>query len=132
MILTLISMRRPVSDLLGSAFRRRINLYMNRFLFNSKGVHIANFVSGQLHAPHGPNIGHFLPDKQIFIDMSGLYLGEVLLDDRLLFNKQSAHKSVNYGVLGNHGNIRNHGNPGIRSVIWIPGGFEDVSVDWKA
>ncbi len=36
------------------------------FLFNSKGQHIANFVNGQLHAPNGQNIGHFLDRYNIF------------------------------------------------------------------
>ena len=58
-----------------------------KFLFNSKGQHIANEVNGQLHAPTGENIGHFLQDYGIFIDMKGRYLGEVLYENRLLYNR---------------------------------------------
>jgi hypothetical protein len=50
-----------------------------KYLFDSTGRHVANLVNGQLHAPTGENIGHFLPDHGIFIDISGRYLGEIVL-----------------------------------------------------
>lgn len=36
---------------------------------DSSGKHIANFINGQLYDTHGKNVGHYLKDKGIFIDM---------------------------------------------------------------
>jgi len=101
-----------------------------KFLFNSRGQHIANFVNGQLHAPTGENIGHHIEGQGIFIDMSGRYLGEILHDNRLMYNRSSPHRSVNYGNYGNYGNVGNYGNPGNYGSIGIIGGFEDVATLW--
>lgn len=43
-------------------------------LHDSHGRHIANFVSGQLHDVQGRNIGHYLENEGIFINMQGYYL----------------------------------------------------------
>lgn len=99
------------------------------YLFNSRGQHIANFINGQLHAPNGSNIGHYLDRAGIFIDMHGRYLGEIVRDNRLLYRSNSPHRSVNYGTYGNYGNAGNYGNPGSRGSIGMPGGFEDVPLD---
>jgi hypothetical protein len=72
------------------------------YLFDSQGQHIANFVNGQLHAPTGQNIGHFLEAQSIFIDMHGGYLGEIVHENRLLRRRNSSHQSVNYGNYGNY------------------------------
>lgn len=100
------------------------------FLFDSKGRHIANHVGDQLHAPRGKNIGHFLSQEEIFIDMRGRYLGEIIHGDRLLYQRSSPYRSVNFGNYGNYGNVGNYGNPGKRGSIGVPGGFTDVSSDW--
>lgn len=97
-----------------------------KFLFNSKGKHIANFVNGQLHSPIGQNIGHYLGTQDIFIDMDGRYLGEIKMGDRLLRMKNSPYKSVNFGKHGNYGNVGNYGNPGNYGSVGIIGGFEDL------
>lgn len=97
-----------------------------QFLFNSAGEHIANLVNGHLHSPTGQNIGHFRSEDNIFIDMRGRYLGEILHDDRLLYNKYSPYKNVNYGVYGNYGNVGNYGNPGRRGRISMYSGYKDV------
>lgn len=47
-------------------------------LHDSHGRHIANFVSGQLHDVQGRNIGHYLENEGIFINMQGYYLLETL------------------------------------------------------
>ena len=96
------------------------------FLFNSKGKHIANFVNGQLHAPRGKNIGHYLEQYNIFIDMRGRYLGEIVYENRLMYNRSSEHRGVNYGVYGNYGNVGNYGNPGNYGSIGIIAGYNDV------
>lgn len=99
-----------------------------KFLFNSKGVHIANFVNGQLHSPSGSNIGHYMEREKIFIDMHGKYLCEIILNDRLMYNKNSPYKSINYGNHGNYGNVGNYGNPGNHGSIGIVAGYCDVSL----
>lgn len=100
------------------------------FLFNSKGQHIANLVNGQLHAPTGQNIGHFLEAKGIFIDMHGRYLGEIIQKNRLMYNRSSPHKNTNYGNYGNYGNAGNYGNPGNYGSIGTIGGYQDVETPW--
>lgn len=99
------------------------------FLFNSRGQHIANLVNGQLHSPRGKNIGHHLPEHGVFIDMRGRYLGEIVFDNRLMYNRSSPHRRVNYGVYGNYGNygnVGNFGNPGNHGSIGMFAGYEDI------
>jgi len=96
------------------------------FLFNSKGNHIANFVNGQLHSPTGQNIGHYLEHEKIFIDMDGRYLGEIILNNRLMFNRFSNYRNVYFGIYGNYGNVGNYGNPGNYGNIGMISGYQDV------
>lgn len=100
-----------------------------KYLFNSRGRHIANLVNSHLHAPTGKNIGHFLEREKIFVDMRGRYLGELISKDRLMRRTNSPYKSVNFGVFGNYGNVGNYGNPGNHGSIGTFGGFEDVPED---
>lgn len=100
------------------------------FLFNSRGKHIANIVNGQLHSPQGSNIGHFLETHGIFIDMHGRYLGEIVQKNRLMYNRTSPHKSVNYGSYGNYGNVGNYGNPGNYGSIGSIAGYQDIDTPW--
>lgn len=115
----------PVSSQHSSVQRDRMT-----FLFNSSGKHIANLVRGQLHAPSGRNIGHFLERQGIIIDMRGRYLGEITRRDRLMYNNNSPHKNTNYGVYGNHGNVGNFGNPGRRGSIGTLSGYRDIETPW--
>lgn len=101
-----------------------------KYLFNSHGQHIANLIGRQLHAPTGENIGHYLEDPGIFIDMSGRYLGEIVHDNRLMFNNACPYKSTNYGNYGNYGNAGNYGNPGNHGSIGAIGGYSDVEANW--
>jgi hypothetical protein len=98
---------------------------MNR-LFDSLGRHIANELNGHLYSPRGDNIGHYVQSAQIFIDMSGSYLGEIIFGNRLVYNRSSPHRSSNYGSYGNYGNIGNYGNPGNFGSIGLPGGYENI------
>lgn len=100
-----------------------------QYLFNSRGQHLANLVNGQLHAPTGQNIGHYMKSQGIFIDMLGRYLGEIVFENRLLSRRNSPHRSVNYGNYGNYGNVGNYGNPGNYGSIGTPGGFEDIPME---
>lgn len=97
-----------------------------KFLFNSKGKHIANLVNDQLHAPTGLNIGHFLKNYNIFIDMAGRYLGEIVFENRLMYNTSSPYRSTNFGCYGNYGNVGNYGNPGNHGCIGTIAGYRDI------
>lgn len=97
-----------------------------KYLFNRSGQHIANLVNNQLHHPHGKNIGHFLPDYNIFIDMRGRYLGEVVQNDRLLAHRNSPYRNMSFGVYGNYGNVGNYGNPGNHGSTGMISGYDDI------
>lgn len=97
-----------------------------KFLFDSLGNHIANMVGDQLHSPRGVNIGHYLSNYEIFIDMRGRYLGELPLEDRLMQRVNSPYKLTNFGSFGNFGNVGNFGNPGRYGRIGMIGGFVDI------
>lgn len=101
-----------------------------QFLFDSQGRHIANEVNGQLHAPTGENVGHFLESYGIFIDRHGRYLGEIVMRNRLLCRRPSPYSGTNFGVYGNYGNVGNYGNPGNYGSTGLPGGYCDVLADW--
>jgi len=99
------------------------------FLFNSNGNHIANFVNGQLHSTSGKNIGHYLENYKIFIDLNGKYLGEIMFNNRLLYNKQNPWKGTNFGIYGNYGNVGNYGNPGNYGSIGYISGYGDIEIE---
>jgi hypothetical protein len=100
------------------------------YLFDSVGTHIANRVGGQLHAPTGPNVGHWRENEKIFIGMNGRYLGEIVARDRLLFRTNSPYLSTNFGIYGNYGNAGNCGDPGRRGSVGTVAGFTDVEAPW--
>jgi hypothetical protein len=102
-----------------------------KYLFNSRGKHIANVVGAGLHAPAGANIGHFVEGLGAFVDTRGRYLGEIVQNDRLMYRILAGNESVNYGVFGNAGNAGNYGNPGNAGSIGVIGGYRDLDVTWK-
>jgi hypothetical protein len=65
-----------------------------------------------------------------FIDMRGVYMGEIQFGDRLLYNRISPHRNVSYGSYGDYGNVGNYGNPGNYGSIGLPAGFEDIATPW--
>jgi len=96
-------------------------------LHDSNGKHIANIVNGQLHDVHGKNIGHYLENEHVFIDMHGKYLGEIVDGNRLLYCNTSSYRHTNFGVYGNYGNVGNYGNYGnIGRCSYA--GYVDVSI----
>jgi hypothetical protein len=97
-------------------------------LFDSHGQHIANVAHGRLYAPGGRNIGRYIDSANIFVDIGGRYLGEVLHGNRLLRNRASGYRSTNFGNAGSTGNIGNAGNPGNVGSIGMPGGYEDMDL----
>ena len=62
-------------------------------LHDSHGRHIANFVSGQLHDVQGRNIGHYLENEGIFINMQGYYFYQILY---LIFDYPHKHYTFKY------------------------------------
>lgn len=66
---------------------------------------------------------------KIFIDMNGRYLGEIVSGNRLMANRGSPYKSMNFGSYGNYGNAGNYGNPGNCGSIGTIGGYEDIAPD---
>lgn len=106
-----------------------MEVFIMKFLFNSKGKHIANLVNGQLHSPKGKNIGHYIEKDKIFIDMHGHYMGEIICETRLMYNRNSPYKSSNYGIYGNYGNAGNYGNPGNYGSIGVISGYCDISIE---
>jgi len=101
-----------------------------KYLFDSTGRHIANLVNRKLHAPTGENIGHFLPDHGIFIDMSGRYLGEIVYNDRLMYEGTSPYRSTNFGTYGNYGNTGNYGTSGNHGNIGIVSEYSNLVPNW--
>ena len=96
------------------------------FLFGISGKHVASWVDEQLYAPSGKNIGHYLSDLEIFIDMNGNYLGEIIFDDRLVHDMNSPYKSQNFGILGDFGNI-NLGNPGSYAPLSLASNYTEIN-----
>lgn len=68
-----------------------------RFLFDSRGRHIAVVMERQLFNRSGRNIGQYLPQYGIFVDRDGRYLGDVVRSDRLLYNLLSPYCTTNFG-----------------------------------
>jgi len=97
-----------------------------QFLYNSTGKCIAIETKAQLHALSGQNIGHYLRDEGIFIDMNGRYIGEIVHGNRLMFRLGSPHENVSYGDYGDHGNIGGFENPGTAEKIMMIDGFRDI------
>jgi hypothetical protein len=97
-----------------------------KFLFNSQGQHIANEVNGQLHSRAGINIGHYLSGPGIFIDRRGYYLGAIVLENRLMRNPSSPHRSSSFGVHGDHGSVGSYGNAGNCASVGVVSGYDDV------
>jgi hypothetical protein len=97
-----------------------------QYLFDSDGNHIANFANGELYARTGYNIGHYLPAQRIFIDMRGRYLGEIVRNNRLLYNVSSRYRQTTFSANATRSSIGNYGNPGKQNNIGRLMGYENV------
>jgi hypothetical protein len=98
------------------------------YLYNSKGQHIATEQAGRLYTPMGRSIGHFVSEYGIYIDMKGRYLGELMYDNRLLYNRNSPFRSTPFGMWGDYGTITTYAPPGKIGAIGLPGGYQDVEL----
>jgi hypothetical protein len=97
-----------------------------KYLFNLHGVHIANGVDDQLYTDKGLHIGCFLKDYEIFIDLKGQYLGEIIFDNRLLFKSDSIYKNFCFGNYLKFNSIEYLGTPGFLGIIAQPSCYENV------
>jgi hypothetical protein len=97
-----------------------------RYLFDSKGRHIANLVEDQIFTASGAHVGHWLAHLEIFIDLDGRYLGELFHEDRLLYYEHSRHREAVYGDLGGDRDVAGSGSLEGRSRILMPCGCADV------
>jgi hypothetical protein len=98
-----------------------------QLLFDSQGQFIASEEGGHLHSKAGGNIGHYRRGERIFIDLLGRYLGEVVLGNRLLDNRQSPFRKVGFAVQGTFDGIGAIGNPGSAGAIEPLDGYSDVA-----
>jgi len=100
-----------------------------KFLMDSRGESIASVIDRRLYSPAGDNIGHFLPELDIFIDQSGRYLGEIVSDDRLMFGVASPHQAVGCAVGGNYESTGTCGRPVRQPDMGRVAGFADIAAD---
>ena len=100
-----------------------------KFLMDSRGEYIASVIDRRLYSPAGDNIGHFLPELDIFIDQSGRYLGEIVSGDRLMFGVASPHQAVGFAIGGKYGSIGCCSRPVRRPDIGHVAGFADIPAD---
>jgi hypothetical protein len=68
-----------------------------KYLFDSNGGHIANELDKQLYTDKGKHVGLFLIDYNIFVDLQGKYLAEIVYENHLLHNLDSLCKTFNFG-----------------------------------
>jgi hypothetical protein len=98
-----------------------------QLLFDSQGRFIAREEGGRLHSCGGANIGHYRSAERIFIDLSGRYLGEVVLGNRLLRHRRSQYRNVGFAVQGAYDNIGTIGNPGCAGIMEPMDGYVDIA-----
>jgi hypothetical protein len=96
------------------------------YLYNCLGDDIAYRNNNRLYNLNGYNIGYYLNGMNFFIDLNGRYLGEIVLNNRLLFRIDNPYKGIDYGAIGDSGNIGKLGTIGnIGGIGEIPG-FRDI------
>ncbi|OTG87600.1 hypothetical protein B9T31_03625 [Acinetobacter sp. ANC 4558] len=67
-------------------------------LYNSYGKHVANFFNQQLYSPTGESIGYFEPALNIFIDLKGRYLGEIIEHDYIFQKLDSPYLNIHFST----------------------------------
>ncbi|MFQ3871525.1 hypothetical protein ABLV94_13150 [Staphylococcus sp. Mo2-7] len=100
-----------------------------KYLFDSKGNHIANVINDNLFSVKGINIGHCVTDLNIFIDIYGKYIGEIIYEDRLMYNKSSPFKNKKFGIYGETSNGGIYGIPRGRHSIGNITGYTDTNLE---
>lgn len=98
------------------------------YLFNSKGKHIATFSNGLLYNSIGRNIGCYLNNEKIFIDLQGRYLGEIINTNRLAYCVNSCYDNSNFGNQANYGMGPTYSTQNDVSAIENMHGYEDLII----
>lgn len=57
-------------------------------------------------------------------------MGEIKMNNRLVFNNFSSHKNSIFSKHGNYGNVGSFGNPGNIGSVSISG-CRDITIDWE-
>ena len=106
-----------------------VGLLENLYLFDSRGKLIVIDYNWQLYCPKGQHIGRYVPQNEFYIDCYGCYLGEIVLQDRLLFNTKNPYQSLNFGRCGDFGTIEVK-NPDLSKFsITKPHGFLNIPIE---
>jgi hypothetical protein len=100
-----------------------------QLLFDSHGNFIASEEGGRLHSRSGQNIGHYRSAERIFIDLSGRYLGEVVLGNRLLRQRRSPYRNIGFPVNGAYGGIGIVADPGNAGTTEPMDGYADIATE---
>lgn len=94
---------------------------MVRWLYNSEGEAIANITGSSVFNLRGDFIGKLYDDNQIW---NGEYIGEILHDDRLLFNPQRAYGRRSLPGMPCLPGFA--GEPRAKEPVMLPTGYHDV------
>lgn len=96
------------------------------YLYNSHGNNVANLINNRLYSIKGDNIGYFIEHLNFFANLDGVYIGEIIFNNRLMFRIENPYLGNNYGDRGNSGNIGDLGNPGNIGFIGDIPGYRDI------
>jgi hypothetical protein len=94
-------------------------------LFDSQGRNIVNEQGGQLYTASGYNIGHYVEQAKVFVDLSGRYLGEILNGNRLMSLLSSPYLGTNFGSMGSTRHVGTW-SAANAAVMGAAAGFADV------
>ncbi len=97
-------------------------------LFNSRGQHILNEHGGYLSLPTGQIVGRYIEQYGVFVDLSGRYIGEIFLMNRIVYDPNSRYRHSVLGTANSGGNIGAHPCPRTYSPIILPPGLEDIDL----
>lgn len=103
-----------------------------KYLYDSKGNHIANFLNDTLHTLSGENIAQYLSNYEVFFDMKGYYLGEIIQNYYLMYNKNSPCKDMRFEVYKDNGNIGSYEKRIMRESVNFSKSYKDVEIDKRS
>jgi hypothetical protein len=98
------------------------------FLFNSKGINVAVAYKGGLFTPEGKVVGRYLEDFDVFVDLRGWYLGQIVDGNRLTKDLTWRHQDLCFGNRGNEGDCVGWGRCHDVGRTFFERGFEDVKL----
>ena len=98
------------------------------YLFDSQGRFIAIELNEGLFTVEGKNIGRYLRNAGIYVDLTGRYLGEIININRLAADRNSRHHQTSFGRQNRSPDIDSHSADVKRhSPSALPPGYEDIS-----